>query len=77
MNRFLSYFMVGVMCLFGGYFWRLYQETEHRSIAFDSGKKYVIKVIRKEAKLRKTFFIEDLKFISRKDGAINVKGGSK
>lgn len=73
MNKIISYFLVLFIGLFGGYFWRLYQEVEHRDNSYERGKQFIIKAIRTERELGRVFFIEDLKFIPRKDRAINIK----
>jgi|GEM_PF-6589798 len=73
MNKLITYLLTATIFFFTGYFSRLYQESEHRDKAFENGKKFVIGSIRSGIEEGYIFFIEDLKFIPRKDRAVNVK----
>jgi hypothetical protein len=71
-ERFISYVIVAIIFLFLGTFWRMSQETEIKLESYHAGKVAMIEAIRNEIPKGYVFYIEGIKFIPRKDGAVNA-----
>jgi hypothetical protein len=71
-ERFISYVIVAIIFLFLGTFWRMSQETEIKLESYHAGKVAMIEAIRNKIPKGYVFYIEGIKFIPRKDGAVNV-----
>ena len=75
LDRIISYFILAVVMLFAGYLWRISHEVEPKTLIFDAGRQTVIQEIKKEVKEGNVFWIEELKFVPRRDKAVNVTIG--
>ena len=71
-KRFMSYVFVAIVFLFLGNFWRIAQESNIKARAYQAGKLAMIEGIRHEIPKGYVFYIGDLKFVPRRDGAVNV-----
>ena len=72
LNRVMSYFLLAVVMLFAGYLWRMSHEVESKTEVFDAGRQTVIQEIKREVKEGNVFWIEGLKFVPRRDRAVNI-----
>ena len=75
LDRVISYFLLAVVMLFAGYLWRMSYEVESKTEVFDAGRQTVIQEIKREVKEGNVFWIEELKFVPRRDKAVNVTIG--
>jgi hypothetical protein len=71
-ERAISFFLVMIFCLFAGYFWRMSQESRMKLEAYYAGKVAMIDAIRHEIPKGYIFYIDGIKFIPRKDRAVNI-----
>jgi len=58
--------------LFAGYLWRMSHEVESKTEVFDAGRQTVIQEIKREVKPGNVFWIGELKFVPRRDSAVNI-----
>ena len=72
LNRVISYFLLAVVMLFAGYLWRMSHEIESKNLIFDAGRQTVIQEIKSEVKEGNVFWIGELKFVPRRDRAVNI-----
>ena len=72
LDRVISYFLLAVVMLFAGYLWRMSHEVESKTEIFDAGRQTVIQEIKREVKGGNVFWIEGLKFVPRRDRAVNI-----
>ena len=72
LDRVMSYFLLAVVMLFAGYLWRMIHEIESKNLIFDAGRQTVVQEIKREAKEGNVFWIGELKFVPRRDKAINI-----
>ena len=72
LDRVISYFLLAVVMLFAGYLWRMSHEIESKNLIFDAGRQTVIQEIKREVKEGNVFWIGELKFVPRRDKAINI-----
>ena len=72
LNRVMSYFLLAVVMLFAGYLWRMSHEIESKNLIFDAGRQAVVQEIEREVEEGNVFWIGELKFVPRRDKAINV-----
>jgi len=77
MDKVIKYFCIVVVSIFFGYLWHLYVATDRSAEKFHQGKQAAIKAIWHEVEDKKIFHIKVdgnryLKFIPRKDKAVNV-----
>ena len=72
LDKVISYFLLAVVMLFAGYLWRMSYEVESKTEVFDAGRQTVIQEIKREVKEGNVFWIEGLKFVPRRDRAVNI-----
>jgi len=72
LNRVISYFLLAVVMLFAGYLWRMSHEIESKNLIFDAGRQAVVQEIEREVEEGNVFWIGELKFVPRRDKAVNV-----
>ena len=72
LDRAISYFLLAVVMLFAGYLWRISHEVESKTLIFDAGRQTVIQEIKREVKEGNVFWIGELKFVPRRDRAVNI-----
>ena len=70
--RVIGYFLLAAVMLFAGYLWRMSHEVESKTLIFDAGRQTVIQEIKREVKEGNVFWIEGLKFVPRRDRAVNI-----
>lgn len=56
-ERFISYFVVAVIFLFAGNFWRMAQESNYKNYAYSAGQSALLADIEREAIKGWDFFI--------------------
>ena len=72
LDRVISYFLLAVVMLFAGYLWRMSHEVEPKTLIFDAGRQTVIQEIKGKVKEGNVFWIGELKFVPRRDRAVNI-----
>ena len=72
LDRVISYYILAVVMLFAGYLWRMSHEVESKTEVFNAGRQTVIQEIKREVKGGNVFWIEGLKFVPRRDSAVDV-----
>jgi len=72
LNRVISYFLLAVVMLFAGYLWRMSHEIESKNLIFDAGRQAVVQEIEREVEEGNVFWIGELKFVPRRDKAVNI-----
>jgi len=72
LDRIISYFLLAVVMLFTGYLWRMSYEVESKTEVFDAGRQTVIQEIKGEVREGNVFWIGELKFVPRRDRAVNI-----
>ena len=72
LDRVISYFLLAAVVLFAGYLWKMSCEVESKTSVFDAGRQTVIQEIKREVKEGNVFWIGELKFVPRRDRAVNI-----
>ena len=72
LDRVISYFLLAVAMLFTGHLWRISHEVESKTEVFDAGRQTVVQEIKREVKEGNVFWIGELKFVPRRDRAVNI-----
>ena len=70
--RVISYFLLVVVMLFAGYLWRMSHEIKSKNLIFDAGRQAVVQEIEREVEEGNVFWIGELKFVPRRDRAVNI-----
>ena len=70
--RVIGYFLLAIVMLFAGYLWKMRYEVESKTSVFDAGRQTVIQEIKREVKEGNVFWIGELKFVPRRDRAVNI-----
>ena len=70
--RVIGYFLLAAVMLFAGYLWKMSYEVESKTSVFDAGRQTVIQEIKREVKEGNVFWIGELKFVPRRDRAVNI-----
>ena len=70
--RVIGYFLLAAVMLFAGYLWKMSCEVESKTSVFDAGRQTVIQEIKREVKEGNVFWIGELKFVPRRDRAVNI-----
>ena len=71
-EKFIYIFLIAIFFTGMGYLWRIHHENNLKYELFEAGKRAMIKEISHEIKKGYVFHIEDVRFIPRKDKAVNI-----